>query len=206
MRHNRVDPMGRLHGVPHRGGWMGNRGCLHTGAGQVVRTHAGRRWITCLTQFRGRRRQVMAPGRYTELFFLDEATAYAAGHRPCAECRRADYLQFTGFWARAYGPAGADALDAALHLARLDGPLRRLWPAAVADLPDGAMVSAQDAPALVARGVLWRWSFAGYTPLNTASEPVMVITPRPLVALMRAGLPVQMALPAPGPAVSPIQP
>jgi hypothetical protein len=211
MRQNRVDPLGALHAVPDRGAWMGNRGCLHDAAGRILRGHAGRRWITCALDFRGRRRAVMTPGRYTELFFLDEATAYAAGHRPCAECRRADYRRFSALWAQVHGPAGAGAIDAALHAARLSRAPRPL--ARPADLSPGAMVLVGDAPALVARGRLWRWSFRGYAPLDPGNMPLPVITPAPLIALMRAGLPVQMAvqmalqvaLPPRAPAVSPAQ-
>jgi hypothetical protein len=204
-RRNRVDPLGALCAVPERGGLMGNRGCLHDADGRIVRGWAGRRWIACGLAFRGRRRAVMAPGRYTELFFLDEATAYAAGHRPCAECRRADWMAFRLLWAGVHGPADADAIDLALHDARLDGRARRLPPARWPDLPAGAMVLAQGAPALVTGAGLWRWSFAGYTPLPDAPESVALITPAPLVALMRAGLAVQVAGPAPGPALVPPQ-
>jgi hypothetical protein len=204
MRQNRCDPLGRLHAVPERGGWMGNRGCLHDAEGRIRRDHAGRRWITCLTGFRGRRRALMQPGRYTELFFLDEATAYAAGHRPCAECRRADYLRFADLWAQIHGPTpGADRIDAALHAARLQGRSRRLWRAPLEGLPPGAMVLAAGTPALVAGGSLWRWSHAGYTPSAPVPGCLDVLTPEPVVGLMRAGLPVQMALPPRAPAVSP---
>lgn len=204
-RRNRVDPLGALWAVPERGGLMGNRGCLHDPGGRIVRGWAGRRWIACRLAFRGRRRAVMAPGRYTELFFLDEATAYAAGHRPCAECRWAEWAAFRALWAAVHGPADADTIDRALHEARLDGRARRLPPARWPDLPAGAMVLAGGAPARVAGGGLWRWSFAGYTPLPDAPETVALITPAPLVALMRAGLAVQVAGPAPGPALVPPQ-
>src|SRR5262245_4164150 len=100
---NRVTPYGELIATPARGLLMGNRGRLHDGERRIVRYADGRRWIACLTSFRGRRRDVMSPGRYTELFFLDEAVALAAGHRPCAECRRADYERFREAWRRALG-------------------------------------------------------------------------------------------------------
>jgi len=204
MRQNRVDPLGALHAVPERGTWMGNRGCLHDAAGRIRRGWSGRRWITCRTDFRGRKRALMTPGRYTELFFLDEATACAAGHRPCAECRRADYLRFRALWVAVLGgDGGADTIDRALHRARLDGARRRLGLARLADLPAGAMVVAGDAPALVARGGLWRWSFQGYSPLPSAQGQLPVLTPDPLVRLMRAGWDVQMALPPQVAAVSP---
>lgn len=202
-RQNRVDPLGALHAVPDRGALMGNRGCLHDDAGRIRRGHAGRRWIACLPAFRGRQRALMQPGRYTELFFLDEATAYAAGHRPCAECRRADWRAFQGLWARVHRAAGADQIDAALHVARLDGRARRLTVADPSTLPAGAMVLARGAPALVTAQGLVPWSFAGYGSARPWDGPVHVITPAPLLPLIRAGLPVQTAGPAPDAALRP---
>src|SRR5262245_5520966 len=98
---NRVTPFGDLIATAARGTLMGNRGCLHDDCRQIRRPFALKRWIACVLDFRGRHRTVMAPGRYTELFFLDEATALAAGHRPCAECRHADYVRFRSLWAAA---------------------------------------------------------------------------------------------------------
>jgi hypothetical protein len=100
---NRVTPFSDLVAVPERGTLTGNRGVLHDEFRRIVRFSAGRRWISCLTEFKGRRRPLMAPGNYTELFFIDEATALAAGHRPCHECRRADALRFREAWARSTG-------------------------------------------------------------------------------------------------------
>lgn len=205
-RRNRVDPLGALHAVRERGALMGNRGCLHDAEGSIRRNHASRRWIACLTAFRSRRRLLMQPGRYTELFFLDEATAYAAGHRPCAECRRADWLAFRALWGQVHGgPADADSIDTALHAARLDGPARRLPPVRWPDLPPGAMVLAEGGPALVFRDGLARWSFAGYAPLE-APRDAHLITPAPLIPLLAAGLRVQVAGFAPEAALGPGQP
>src|SRR5690349_17975636 len=115
-RRNRVTPVGELIATPERGLVFGNRGCLHDAQGRIRRTHAVKRWIGCRLEFKGRRRvPLMGPGHYTELFFLDEATAFAAGHRPCAECRRADYDRTLAL----LGEPGADALDARLHAERL---------------------------------------------------------------------------------------
>lgn len=202
-RQNRVDPLGGLHADPARGALMGNRGCLHDQAGRIRRSHAGHRWIACAPLFRGRRRALMQPGRYTELFFLDEATAYAAGHRPCAECRRSDWLAFRALWAQVHGAADAGGIDAALHAARLNGPARRLTPAAPADLPPGAMALAAGAPALVTPAGLAPWSFAGYGPARPGQGPVLAITPGPILALIRAGLQVRTAGPARAPALGP---
>src|SRR5262245_62921622 len=119
---------------------MGNRGILHDGQRRVVRYARGRRWIACLTRFRGRRRPLMQPGRYTELFFLDDATALAAGHRPCAECRREDYTRFAAFWRALHGEVGVDAIDRRLHDERIDDATRarRLHGLPLDGLPDGA--------------------------------------------------------------------
>jgi hypothetical protein len=107
---NRVNPLGELIATPARGLLFGNRGRLHDDQGRIRRPYAGRRWIACRLEFRGRHHGAMPPGRYTGLFFLDEATAFAAGHRPCAECRREDYERFAGLCG-----ARADAIDARLH-------------------------------------------------------------------------------------------
>ena len=119
---NRVTPLGELIATPERGSVYGNRGCLHDEAGRIRRRYNGKRWIACRLRFRGRHRgSMMQPGRYTELFFLDEATAMAAGHRPCAECRREDYDRFGEIWVeRGLGAPGADAIDVRLHEERVD--------------------------------------------------------------------------------------
>src|SRR2546426_5734544 len=122
-RQNRVTPFGELIATPERGTLMGKRGgCLHDTAQRIVRPFVSRRWIACLLEFKGRRRTVMTPGRYTELFFLDEATALAAGHRPCAECQRARYDLFRAHWAgRGRKLPGTDHMDDVLHAQRIDG-------------------------------------------------------------------------------------
>src|SRR3954454_12205060 len=120
---NRVTPDGTIFSTPARGTFMGNRGgALHNCNREIVRQFIGHRWITCLLEFKGRQRKVMSPGLYTELFFLDEAVAFAAGHRPCAECRRARYNDFREAWRRAMGGPSlrmADKMDVVLHKARL---------------------------------------------------------------------------------------
>ena len=132
----------------------------------------------------------MQPGRYTELFFLDDATALAAGHRPCAECRREDYVRFTGLWRELHGEAGADAIDERLHRERVDAGTRthRLHEAALGELPDGVVVLHDGVPKLVLGAGLLEWSFGGYTsrePRPTAT--VALVTPPSLVALLGAG-------------------
>lgn len=188
MRQNRVDPSGGVQAVAQRGGWMGNRGCLHDAQGRIVRRWQGRRWICCVLEFKGRRRPLMQPGRYTELFFLDEATAAAAGHRPCAECRREAWRRFVDLWSAEYGESRADAIDARLHAARL-GPRPQIASAAV---PEGAMVL-HEGPLLRAQARWWRWSFDGYAEARAPIGDVPLLTPEPLVRLMAAGWPVQVA-------------
>ncbi len=164
---------------------MGNRGCLHDAEGHIRRPWQGKRWITCLTAFKARKRPLMRPGHYTELFFMDEAVATAAGHRPCAECRRGDHLAFRAAWTAAHGPvAGVDQIDTALHLARL----RARQFQAAQNLPDGAMVLWQGGPHLVQGPALLPWSPLGYGAACARPEaPVQVLTPAPLVAILAAG-------------------
>lgn len=188
---NRCDPLSALHAVPARGAWMGNRGCLHNAGGAIRRGHQVKRWITCATAFKGRKRTLMHPGHYTELFFLDEATAYAAGHRPCAECRRDDWLRFKALWEGVFDPAKADDIDRILHDARLDGKARRLVPVSAAAVPVGAMIESDGAILLRADRGWQEWGFEGYRPA-TPGGAVLLITPEPIAALMALGLPVQM--------------
>lgn len=197
---NRVTPIGELVADPARGLVYGNRGCLHDERGRIRRPFASRRWIACRVEFAGRRRApLMAPGRYTELFFLDEATALAAGHRPCAECRREDYRRLVSRWSELHpGQAGADAIDAQLHRERLvaGSGERAVRECALDELPDGSFVLVDGAPWLVLDGALRRWSPAGYV----ASRPfgvsgrVQLLTPPSLVKLLRAGWQPQVPL------------
>ncbi len=188
---NRVTPLGELVADPARGLVYGNRGCLHDETGAIRRRYAVKRWIACRLEFRGRRRRpLLQPGRYTELFFLDEATALAAGHRPCAECRRADYDRFRALWP--HGRAGgADAIDAQLHAERFDpatrGQLRHEAP--LEGLPDGAFVLEGGEPWLVLGTELLRWTPAGYAERRPrpARGSATAITPPSLVAVLRAG-------------------
>jgi len=187
-RQNRVTPLGELIAHPARGLVYGNRGCLHDDEGRIRRRYAGKRWISCRLEFKGwRRHPLMQPGKFTELFFLDEATAFAAGHRPCALCRREDYVRFTSLWRERHpAQAGADAIDAQLHEERR-APRDREAP--VAGLPDGAFVLVDDAPHLVRGDVLRRWTPAGYAPRakRPTIDRAILVTPPSLVAVLRAG-------------------
>ncbi len=192
---NRVTPLAELVATPDRGLVYGNRGCLHDESGRIRRRFDGRRWIACRLAFRGwHRSPLMQPGRFTELFFLDEATAFAAGHRPCALCRRADFDAFAEIWAELHpGQAGADAIDAQLHRERVDSETRgqRRHEMLPAELPSGAFVLRAEEPWLVYGSELMRWTPAGYAeriqrPAGE-SEPVPLVTPPSLVAVLRAG-------------------
>jgi hypothetical protein len=188
---NRVTPLGELIAHPARGLVYGNRGCLHDEQRRIRRRYAGRRWISCRLEFRGWHREpLQQPGKFTELFFLDEATAFAAGHRPCALCRREDYVRFGELW-RGRHPAqsGADAIDAQLHAERLStGRDRRLHDAAFSDLPDGAFVLRESEPWLVLSAELRRWTPTGYADRRPRpTGPAVLITPPSLVEVLRAG-------------------
>jgi len=188
---NRVTPFGELVADPARGLVYGNRGCLHDEHGAIRRRYAVRRWIACRLRFRGRRRHpLLQPSRFTELFFLDEATAFAAGHRPCALCRRSDYDRFGELWHAIHpgAPPGADAIDAGLHAERLDGSRQRHHAAPFNELPDGAFVLHEGQALLVLGGSLLRWTPAGYVnPLPRPAGKATVLTPPSLVAVLRAG-------------------
>jgi hypothetical protein len=184
---NRVSPFGTFEADPARGTMMGNRGCLVSGNGDLVRRWQVERWIVCVLEFNGRRRDpLMQPGRYTELFFLDEATACAAGHRPCHECRRADADAFMAAWREQHPRDRRLAeVDARLHRERTRGAHRQ---AACDELPHGAMVSLGGRAWLVVDGGLRAWTHAGYRDDRAwPDEPVTVLTPPSTIAAMRAG-------------------
>lgn len=196
-RQNRVTPFGEIVAVPERGTLMGNRGILHDTDERIRRPWASRAWIACLLEFRGRRDPVMAPGHYTRLFFLDEPTALAAGHRPCAYCRRTDYLAFREAWAEGNARLGlgptprAPDIDRVLHAERLGpGRAKRTYPAQLSDLPDGVMVTFTGSePAFLRwQDALWRWTPGGYTErLALPPDAVAVLTPPSIVAALAAG-------------------
>lgn len=188
---NRVTPFGEIvvppPGTAARGDFFGNRGCLHDDAGRIRRAWRSRAWITCLLTFKGRHRALLQPGRYTELFFLDEATAFAAGHRPCGECRWHDYQRFRAHWPALAGRP-VDAVDAVLQAERLDRAPR--GPTATALLPDGTIVARQETPgrALLKWGAaLHPWSHDGYGPAEATPERVVALTPPALIAVLARG-------------------
>jgi hypothetical protein len=199
---NRVDPYGQICSTPARGMLMGNRGCLHDHGDHPVRQYAVRRWLICVLDFKGRTRRPMPPGHYTSLFFLDEATALAAGHRPCAECQRARFDEFRAHWAAANpelaaAPAPAvDTIDRALHRERMSNHPRQrdrvklTYAAQLAELPDGVFVALEgrSAPLLVWGERLYPWSFEGYgRPLARMDALVQVLTPPSIVRAIARG-------------------
>ncbi|MFZ0088794.1 MAG: hypothetical protein WAL63_04760 [Solirubrobacteraceae bacterium] len=188
-----MTPFGELISDPARGLVYGNRGCLHDDRGHIRRHHNGRRWIACRLSFNARRRApLMAPGRYTELFFLDEATAMAAGHRPCGECRHADYRRFRRLWGEQHGHGvSADAIDVRLHAERFDPRTaqQRRHVLVYDDLPDGTFVVSGGAPRLVLGERLLTWTPEGYAESQPRphGDPAVVLTPPSVVEVLRAG-------------------
>ena len=198
-RQNRVTPFGEIIAIPDRGTVMGNRGVLHDADGRIRRAWQLKRWLVCVLEFRGRKRSVMTPGRYTELFFLDEATALAAGHRPCAECQRARFLAFCNAWGMAHPSkegsprAGAIMIDDQLHAERLtpDGS-QRSFLAPLDELPNGVFVTVAawgEQAHLLGGDHLWAWTPGGYgqSRRRPKDEEAKVLTPKSTVAAIRAG-------------------
>jgi hypothetical protein len=208
---NRVAPTGEILADPARGTLTGNRGCLHgTGRDLGVSRWRSKLWICCVLEWRGWRRDPMPPGRWTMLFFLDEATALAAGHRPCGYCRRSDYLSYVEAWRVGHGSAArpkAVEMDAVLHRQRVESRTRRqvTRPARAGDLPDGAMVRAAGTVGLLTSEGLRAWSFTGYAPPAPLAPDTTVelLTPPASVAALRAGYRPMLhpsgRLPRPGP-------
>jgi hypothetical protein len=202
---NRVTPEGEIIATPYRGLLMGNRGGAFHLPDRTLgpRRWATRQWIACVLEFKGRHRDVMQPNRYTELFFLDEATALAAGHRPCFECRRGDAERFAELWAKALGRAQgraqrerAPAMDEVLHAERVDGGRRKVtYRARHADIPSGAFVRyARDGGGarsyLVVGNNLLVWHPSGYSSIVMPAQigdEVEVLTPRSIIAVLSAG-------------------
>ena len=189
---NRVTPFGELAAVPSRGLFTGNRGGhFHTDARTLTgRRWASRQWICCLLEFKGRQREVWGRS-YTELFFLDEATALAAGHRPCFYCRRSDANRFCAAWEQGNGVANilAREIDAVLHRERLDGRSKRLHPLPMPPekLPDGAMLQQGNESFLIVQGQAHAWSPAGYRATQTALDEAMLLTPPSTLRALSAG-------------------
>jgi hypothetical protein len=193
---NRVDPWGRIQVFDSRGSLMGNRGILHNEDRELVAQWKHKAWITCRLRWRGRKRQIMAPRRYTELFFLDEASAFAAGHRPCWECRRGDHKRFKRAWLAAdespfqsTNPSIGE-IDKVIHRERVkrDG-IKVTYGAPISSLPNGAMVALGRHAHLIWGGGLIEWSFEGYAGKKNLPVDAMVevLTPASVVGAFRHG-------------------
>jgi hypothetical protein len=190
---NRVTPTGDIVADPHRGLFTGNRGIIHDPATKTLlkKRWATPAWIICVCEFRGWRRKVMGTRSWTELFFLDEATAFAAGHRPCFFCRRDDANRFRAAWEEGNGVANvlARAMDATLHRERLERSRKRLHPLPMplTQLPDGAMVQVGEESYLIVQGKALQWSMAGYRKAGDAIDDAKLLTPPSALRALAAG-------------------
>jgi hypothetical protein len=190
---NRVTPFGEIVALDQRGTLMGNRGIIHDPATKSLlpRRWSTKAWIICVCAFKNVRRDVMSRRSWTELFFLDEAVALAAGHRPCFYCRRAIANAFRDAWARGKnsGPPRAAEMDVTLHAERLDGKAKRIHPAPhdLATLPDGTVVTASSEAFTLAHGRAFRWTERAYAPPVNLSKADGVLTPPSTIAALRAG-------------------
>ncbi len=203
MLQNRVDPIGNLIKTSARGAWMGNRGILHSNNQEIVRPYRLTAWITCKLEFNGRKRTVMAPDRYTELFFMDEATAFSAGHRPCFECRRSDFKRFKSYWLKGNPGHGFDEytpmnkIDAILQGERINRyNLKVTFTADSKDIPEGTFVLLNGDPYVVSNGLLHLWTASGYTTVMELADKAQlsVLTPRSIVSAFSAGYHPQIAI------------
>ena len=196
---NRVNPFSTLISTPERGAWTGNRGVIHNERKEIIKNHAVKYWITCVLEYKNARRSVMSPNRWTELFFLDEATAFAAGHRPCGFCRYADFKRFKELWLSTNGEkyglttkTKMDIIDAFIHQERLDeNGLKMTFKSILNALPNGTFITSDD----MSKAYLWyqqnlyEWSFNGYTKVLQfdKNQEVNVLTPLSYVAVFKAG-------------------
>ena len=188
-RTNRVDPWGIVRAVPDRGTLLGNRGVIHDTHENVIRTHKSQAWITCRLEFKDITRPIMSPGKWTELFFLDEATAFSAGHRPCGYCRRDRFNEFKSAWLRAngdrlgQGPRGIERIDKVVHPERISQGRKVTYKAPLRNLPSGTMIEEGSQAYLVWNNNLFRWGFAGYSfdGVEPQCTVVSVLTPETYV-------------------------
>jgi hypothetical protein len=203
MLQNRVDPSGNIIKTPERGAWLGNRGVLHNDKKEIVRPYKIKAWITCVLEFRGRHREVMQPDRWTELFFLDEATAFSAGHRPCFQCRYKDHQRFKEYWLKGNPKYGYNMktpiakIDDIIQSERIAANKSKVtYDEYLKALPDGTFVSRNDKPYLLKDNKLYPWTPGGYEkPVDlSGSEKLPVLTPRSFVNMFSMGYLPQMAV------------
>jgi len=195
MRQNRVDPFGRFIITSARGSWMGNRGVIHHNE-QIIKPFKHKAWITCALEFKGRKRNVMTPGRWTELFFLDEATAFAAGHRPCFECRRDAALKFKSCWIRGNPTynfnmgTSINQIDEVIHSERIDKEQKKITHQYISsEIPEGTFILMNGNSYVFSNGRLLRWTAFGYEDDIAVPEvsTLTILTPRSILNAFRAG-------------------
>jgi hypothetical protein len=196
VRQNRIDPFGHFIKTEARGRFWGNRGALHNEKQEILRTYRLEQWITCVLEYKGIRRKIMAPGRLTELFFLDEPTSFAAGHRPCALCRRAEFEAFKAAWLRGNTEYGFDAktsikdIDHILHAERMNKAGEKIiYEELTGNLPDGTMIVYKNDPYLLKERALLLWTPFGYGKPIAIPEikKLTVLTPRSIVQTFKTG-------------------
>jgi hypothetical protein len=207
---NRVNPFSKIIATPERGAFTGNRGVIHNRQKEIIKNHAVKYWITCMLQYKDMHRAVMTPNRWTELFFLDEATAFAAGHRPCGFCRHADFKLFKNLWLQANGEKYGlienekmDVIDIIIHKERLDkNNVQKTFSVALKTLPDGVFIKLpqNENAYLWNKQNLYEWSFNGYKKLAILNkdQTVDVLTPTSYVEVFRIGYLPQVHLSAQG--------
>ena len=189
---NRVTPFGEIVAMTQRGLFIGNRGIIHDPTTKTLlpRRWSLKAWLVCVCDYKGVRRDVMARRSWTELFFLDEATALAAGHRPCFACRRAAATRFRLAWQAVNSDVARVAeIDAQLHRERVEGRRKRLHPITlrVSDLPTGAMLAAGSASFLVTDGLIRQWTPDGYRACRTPPAFDAMLTPPSTMRVLKAG-------------------
>lgn len=196
MLQNRVSPNGSIIRTKARGAWLGNRGVIHNEHKEIVKAYAIKAWIICMLEFRGRHREIMQPDRWTELFFLDEATAFSAGHRPCFQCRYKDHIQFKEHWIKGNLQYGFDmktsikAMDDVIHAERIDKYGGKVsYTEQIKNLPDGTIFNKEEECYLLSKGKFYHWTPFGYDRYEDAVPELVVevLTPRSIVNAFMAG-------------------
>ena len=202
MLQNRVDPFGNIIKTKARGSWTGTRGILHNDKQEILRPFKLKAWLTCKLEFKGRKRKVMSPDRYTELFFLDEATAFAAGHRPCFECRRNDFKTFKFFWLKGNTEyefnetTSIQKIDEILHSERIRRDSSKVtYEESLDNIPNGTFISYNNKPFLFLNKKIYEWAPFGYEKERDLpnAERLIILTPRSIVNTFRAGYIPQIA-------------
>ncbi len=191
---NRVDPWGNIFTTSSRGTFLGNRGILHNGKKQIIKPYQHQSWVTCQLKYKDRKRKLMSPHNYTELFFLDEATAFAAGHRPCCQCRRERYIEFKYFWVKANLKKPVDdvrisEINTIMHKDRINKRVKNTYKSKLKELPDGAFFSNNGSAYMKYKNKIYLWSFEGYCHQNNINLPdeIDVLTPKSIVNAFELG-------------------